>query len=45
MFLSSSGAAVPEIEDEHANYFVGEPEEEPEPETEDPLQYFVTEHP
>ncbi len=28
-----------------ANYFVGEPEEEPEPDTEDTLHYFVTEHP
>mgnify|MGYP002811282503 CR=1 FL=1 len=34
---SSSGPAIPEAD--------RQPEEEPEPETEDPLSYFVTEHP
>ncbi len=34
---SAPGPAVPENDTQ--------PEEEPEPETEDPLQYFVTEHP
>ena len=34
---SSSGPAIPEDD--------RQPEEEPEPETEDPLSYFVAEHP
>ena len=45
IFLSSSGAAVPETEPEAENYFVDEPEEEMEPENEDFSQYFVTEEP